>query len=263
LHGNAQYFWNGSVLNATDWITKALGDPRPFDIANQWAGSVGGPIKRSNLFFFFDTEGLRVLLPTPVQVVLPSSQFEAATIANIDSIFGSASASDAFYKKIFDLYNATPGVAKATEGNFNPNDPTGCLGWTGPGGLGTNAPCAVHFQKTIGKPTSESIVSGRLDWNIRVNDRAFFLLQYDDGRQATIVDAVSSLFNVYFTQPWWQAQLSETHTFGTAAANQFLLAGTYQDGVFSLVNPAKTLATISDRSKLVHRRSAVLVARRI
>jgi hypothetical protein len=112
LHGNAQYFWNGSVLNATDWITKALGDPRPFDIANQWAGSVGGPIKRSNLFFFFDTEGLRVLLPTPVQVVLPSSQFEAATIANVDSIFGSASASDAFYKKIFDLYNATPGWPK-------------------------------------------------------------------------------------------------------------------------------------------------------
>ena len=245
FHGNAKYFWNGSVLNATDWIAKAFGNPRPFDIANQWAGSVGGPIKKNNLFFFFDTEGLRVLLPTPVQVVLPSAQFEAATIANIDSIFGSASASDAFYKKIFDLYNAAPGAAKATEGNFNPNDPTGCLGWTGPGGLGTNAPCAVHFQKTLGQPTSESLVSGRMDWNIRTNDRAFFLLQYDNGRQPIVVDPISSLFNVYETGPWWEAQLNETHTFGTTAANQFLVAGVYKDDVSSLVNPMRTLAAFS------------------
>ena len=81
FHGNAKYFWNGSVLNATDWITEAFGNPRPFDIANQWAASVGGPIQKNRLFFFFDTEGLRVLLPSPVQVVLPSPQFEAATIA--------------------------------------------------------------------------------------------------------------------------------------------------------------------------------------
>jgi len=167
FHGNAEYFWNGSVLNATDWITKAFGNPRPFDIANQWAGSVGGPIQKNRLFFFFDAEGLRVLLPSPVQVVLPSPQFEAATIANIDSIFGSASASDAFYKQIFSLYNQTPGIAAATPGSFA--DPLGCLDaspsgvFIGPptaqGQLGVNLPCAVHFQKTIGQPTSESIVS--------------------------------------------------------------------------------------------------------
>ncbi|HXW91385.1 MAG TPA: TonB-dependent receptor, partial [Terriglobales bacterium] len=247
FHGNAAYFWNGSVLNATDWITKALGNPRPFNIANQWAGSVGGPIQKNKFFFFFDTEGLRVLLPAPVQVVLPSPQFEAATIANIDSIFGSTSASDAFYKQIFNLYNQAPGIAAATPGSFT--DPLGCLDASGvfigprtaQGQLGVNLPCAIHFQKTIGEPTSESIVSGRLDWNVRTNDRAFFLLQYDHGRTPNFVDPISSLFNAYFTQPWWQAQLDETHTFGTAAANQFLLAGTYQDGVSSVVNPAQTL----------------------
>ena len=249
FHGNAEYFWNGSVLNATDWITKAFGNPRPFDIANQWAGSVGGPIKKNRLFFFFDSEGLRVLLPSPVQVVLPSPQFEAATIANIDSIFGSASASDAFYKQIFSLYNQTPGIAAATPGSFA--DPLGCLDaspsgvFIGPqtpqGQLGVNLPCAIHFQKTLGQPTSESLVSGRMDWNVRTNDRAFFLLQYDNGRQPIVVDPISSLFNVYFTGPWWQGQLNETHTFGTTAANQFLLLGIYQDGVSSLVNPVQTL----------------------
>ena len=250
FHGNAKYFWNGSVLNATDWITKAFGDPRPFNIANQWAGSVGGPIKKNRLFFFFDTEGLRVLLPAPVQVVLPSPQFEAATIANIDSIFGSASASDAFYKQVFSLYNQTPGITAATPGSFA--DPLGCLDaspsgvFLGPqtpqGQLGVSLPCAIHFQETLGQPTSESLVSGRMDWNIRTNDRAFFLLQYDSGRQPVVVDPISSLFNVYETGPWWQAQLNQTHTFGTTAANQLLLAGIYQDQVSSLVNPMRTLA---------------------
>ncbi|MBV9483338.1 MAG: carboxypeptidase regulatory-like domain-containing protein, partial [Acidobacteria bacterium] len=188
FHGNAKYFWNGSVWNATDWITKAFGNPRPFDIANQWAGSVGGPIQKDKLFFFFDTEGLRVLLPAPVQVILPGPQFEAAAIAHIDSIFGSASASDAFYKQIFSLYNQTPGIAAATPGSFS--DPLGCLDaspsgvFIGPptakGQLGVNLPCAIHFQTTLGQPTSESFVSGRLDGNVRANDRAFFLLQYDN-----------------------------------------------------------------------------------
>jgi hypothetical protein len=235
------------VLNATDWITKAFGNPRPFDIANQWAGSVGGPIHKNRLFFFFDAEGLRVLLPSPVQVILPSPQFEAATIANIDSRLGSTSPSDAFYRQIFNLYNATPGAASAAPGGFNlVQDPTGCTGFIGPktaqGQLGVNLPCAIHFQETIGQPTSESLVSGRMDWNIRTNDRAFFLLQYDNGRQPIVLDPVSPLFNVYYSGPWWQAQLNETHTFGATAANQFLLAGTYQDGVTSVVNPAQTLA---------------------
>src|SRR5215467_4052470 len=37
FHGNAEYFWNGTVLNANDWFNKAFGGSRPLSIANQWA----------------------------------------------------------------------------------------------------------------------------------------------------------------------------------------------------------------------------------
>jgi hypothetical protein len=242
FHGNAQYYWNGSALNANDWIDNAFGNPRPFDIANQWAGSLGGPIKKGKLFFFFDTEGMRVLLPTTFQVVLPSPDFESATMANIDSIFGPTSASHKFYEQMFNLYNSTPGANGATPGNFNRQDPTGCNGWMGPGGLGTTDACAVHFLKNIGRPASESIVSGRMDWNIRASDRVFLLVQYDHGNRAVYVDPISQLFNAYTNQPWWQAQLSETHTFGPTAANQFLLAGTYINQVTGVANSSQTLA---------------------
>ena len=246
FHGNALYFWNGSVLNANDWINKATGGPRPFDNANQWAGSIGGPIKKNKLFFFFDTEGLSLLIPQATQqVVLPSPQFEAATIANIDSKFGSTSASDAFYKQIFTLYNGAPGANRALPGGFAPlQDPTGCTGFTLPNGLGTTVPCAMHYETTLGRPTYESLVSGRVDWNIRPQDRIFLWGAYNHGHQASSTDPISSLFNLNSNQPWWQGQLVQTHTFGPSAVNQFFLAGWRLSAFFEPENFSETLAAL-------------------
>ena len=82
FHGNAQYYWNGRVFKANDWFNNALLLPRPFDIANQWAGSLGGPIKKDKLFFSRygrhprgDTSAIYWTRSTP--------QFETATLANI------------------------------------------------------------------------------------------------------------------------------------------------------------------------------------
>ena len=245
FHGNADYFWNGSVLNANDWINKATGGPRPFDNANQWAASIGGPIKKDKLFFFFDTEGLILLIPVgPLSVVLPSPQFEAATIANIDSRFGSASASDAFYKQIFNLYNDAPGAATALPGGPSPQDPTGCTGFIGPNGLGTTVPCAAHYETTLSRPTKDMLFSGRVDWNARPADRLFFLLDYSRGHQATSTDPISSVFNVNSTQPGWQGQLGETHTFSSTAVNQILLAGWHGSALFGPDSPSLAEAAL-------------------
>ena len=163
-HGNAQYYWNGRVLNANDWFNNANGIARPFDIANQWAGSFGGPIRKGKLFFFLDAEGLRLVLPQTYQVVIPSPQFEVATIKNIDSKFGSDSASDVFYQKIFALYNAAPGASSAQPGGLSPStDPSGCTGFTGLGiDPNTNmpVPCAMNFVTSVGRPSSDSLGSG-------------------------------------------------------------------------------------------------------
>lgn len=77
-HGNAQYTWNGRVLNAYDFFDKNTGAPpaKPFDDVNMWMGSLGGPIKKNKLFFFFDNEGIRIDLPiTDVNVKVPSPEF--------------------------------------------------------------------------------------------------------------------------------------------------------------------------------------------
>jgi hypothetical protein len=243
FHGNTQYYWNGRVFNANDWFNKAFGNPRPFDIANQWAGSLGGPIKKDKLFFFFDTEGLRLLIPQLFPVTIPSSQFESATIKNIDSIFGPTSATHAFYKEIFGLYNAAPGVSSATAGSFT--DPAGCTGFTGLGNdpqTGAPVPCASHFFSQRGRSTNDTLISGRADWNISNEDRAFLRIQYDVGRNSFYLDPISALFDANHKQSWWQGQLIEIHTFDSSAANQLLVAGMYFTDTNALENPAKAVA---------------------
>src|SRR5438309_9282334 len=83
FHGNAQYYWNGRAFNANYWFNNAFNIPRPFSIANQWAGSLGGPIKKDKLFFFFDSEGLRLQVSSTTLLSIPSHQFEDATLNNI------------------------------------------------------------------------------------------------------------------------------------------------------------------------------------
>ncbi len=245
-HGNAQYYWNGAALNANDWFNNANGLPRPFDIANQWAASLGGPIRKSKLFFFLDAEGLRLVLPQTYQVVIPSPQFEVATIKNIDSKFGSTSASDAFYQNIFALYNAAPGASSARPGGLSPStDPSGCTGFTGLGiDPKTNmaVPCAMNFVSSLGRPSSDSLGSGRLDWNLGSSDRLFVRVQGSQGFGSFYSDPISSLFDDVYKVSLWQGQISETHTFGTSAASQFLVAGYSYSWVYKVQNPSQALS---------------------
>src|SRR6202040_1504551 len=164
------------------------------------------PIKKNRLFFFFDTEGLRVLIPQTLTATIPSPQFEAATITNIDSRFGSTSASDAFYKSVFKLYNAAPGASSASPGSFFPGD-FGCSTFVGPNGLGTSVPCALHFATTRGRPSQDSLTVGRVDWNASKRDRTFLRVQYDAGHSAIYTDPISSLFDEDLNDRWWQGQV--------------------------------------------------------
>jgi len=245
LHGNAKYYWNGRVFNANNWFNKEFGNSRPFEIANQWAASLGGSIKKDKLFFFVDTEGLRILIPGLFGVTVPSPEFEAASIANIDSRFGSTSASDTFYKKIFNLYNSAPGASSATPGNFNPADPLGCTGFADPKtNLGITMPCAKHFIAERGRPTVDSFLSGRVDWIPGKDDRAFLRLQYDAGHNWFYLDPISPLLDASHQQSWWQGQIIENHLFSSSAASQFLLTGMYFTDTNELANASKALAAL-------------------
>ena len=64
FHGNLYELWNGAVLNAADYFTNATpGNHKPGATVNHFGGSLGGPILHDKLFFFFDSEWVRIALP--------------------------------------------------------------------------------------------------------------------------------------------------------------------------------------------------------
>jgi hypothetical protein len=234
-HGNALYWWNGRTMNANNYFNNQTGTPRPFDNANQWAGSLGGPIRKDKTFFFVNTEGVRVLLPTSTKVNIPSPQFEAATLTHLLS----QPASIPFYQTLFSLWNNAQG-AKTAKDVLSPGATPGANPTpTGDGcgtfaGLGSAAiPCALQFQSTAGNQTNEWLLTARVDQNFGNNDRAFIHFRTDHGLQATYTDPISPLFNGLSKQPQYEGQLQETHSFGGTAVNQFIVSGSWYSAVFT------------------------------
>jgi hypothetical protein len=221
FHGNAIWWWNGRTMNANNFFNNASGAPRPFDNANQWATSVGGPIWKDHTFFFVDYEGLRVVLPTSQLARIPSPQFQQATLANLNATGQSASVP--FYQNMFSLYNSAAGAASATAVPGG-----GCGAFNGLGG----APCALEFRSTAGNFTHEYVWATRVDQVLGQNDRLFARFQRDNGVQASYTDAINLAFNAFSDQPEFQSQISETHSFGATSVNQLILSGQYYRAKF-------------------------------
>src|SRR5712672_4691045 len=224
FHGNAEYWWNGRTLNSNNYFRNQANavagsqvDPRPFVNANQYATSFGGPIRKNKSFFFVDYEGIRLVIPSLFAVNLPTQQFESAVIANLNNV---SPASVPFYNQLFGIWNATPGAAGAQ----NTLTKGGCNDVTSLGGIAFGAanPCANVLQAGGSQATNDYLIVGRYDQNIGNNDKLFVRVQHESGIQATYTDPLSPAFNAHSTQPEWQSQLSETHTFGNNKVNNLI-----------------------------------------
>ncbi len=141
FHGAAQYWWNGRTMNANDWMNNNSGTPRPFSNANQWMGQVGGPIIKNKTFFFFDTEGLRFVLPNVINTTIPTPAFAAATLANVQTL---QPAEYPLYQKMFQLFAGAKGAGSA---QAVPNN-TACNALVLPGFNPATQACAASFQST-------------------------------------------------------------------------------------------------------------------
>lgn len=236
FHGNAIYYYNGRVLNANDWFNNHSGTPRPFVNDNQWAASLGGPVPFTgkNTFFFLDTEGLRIVLPTTQATFVPSPQFQSFVLANLATANPGAIP---FYNRIFNLYNGAAGVSRAVP--VDSSQSLGCGGFTG---LGAGVPCANTFRSIAGNLSREWEMSARVDHNFGANDKLFARFKTDHGVQPTFTDPINPLFDAFSTQPQYEGQLNETHVIGSNAANEFIASGSWYSAIFNNANPAATLA---------------------
>jgi outer membrane receptor for ferrienterochelin and colicin len=258
FHGDAMWLWNGRALNANDYFSNANGAPRPFANSNQWAGAIGGPIKKDKLFFFYDNEGLRYVLPNSVKVFVPSPQFQAATIANLNATGQGAEVP--FYQNAFNLYNNANGVSRAVpvttaldpalgcgdlgpgKGNPHPNGtPTGLPSG---GTFGVDTPCATTYQGGNNNLNKERLMSVRIDYVATENDKLSFRYWQDRGQQPTYTDPISPTFNTQSTQPQDAGQMTYTKVINSHLVNQLIAGASYYSAVFNAANfPAAVAAS--------------------
>ena len=87
-HGNAREFYRTTAFAANDWFNNRSDVPRPKLVRNQFGASLGGPIKKDKLFFFFDYEGLRRSSSENIERAVPTASFAAGNLSYINSNAG-------------------------------------------------------------------------------------------------------------------------------------------------------------------------------
>jgi len=222
FHGNIYELWNGSLLNAADYFTNATpGNHKPRSTVNHFGGSIGGPIAHDRLFFFFDSEWVRIALPIVTPTIVPTAAFQQYVLQQLPS------ASVPFYRQMFSLYGNTSGTPTAI---------LGCpLGAAGEG-------CANRQSVSHSSNDHEQVQTVRLDYNLDPKNTTWFRFQADTGVQAAYTDPINSLFDAVSPQPLYSFAAGYTHVFSQNLVNYFNPAFSWYESLFGPGNLQRTLS---------------------
>jgi len=239
FHGNAAFYYNENVLNANDFFNNATSTDRPFAISREWAGSVGGRIIKNKLFFYYDNEGLRYVLPGGGPVFIPTPDFATYVLNNLQKTNAPAVG---LYTNAFNLYNTASGASRAVPVPITAGDPGGCGDYTG-GGYGITKSCAEQFQSSVNNLNIERLQAFRFDYNVTDRDRLYFRYNDDHGVQAAGTDPINSAFNANSNQPSYGGQFGYTKVIGANMVNQLLLSASYYSAIFGPPDFASAIKT--------------------
>jgi Carboxypeptidase regulatory-like domain len=246
FHGNLYELWNGSHFNAADFFTNSTpGNHKPQSTLNHFGGSLGGPIRRDKLFFFFDSEWVRIALPIVTATTVPATAFQNYVLQQLplggtDSVTGTVYApspqSVPFYQKMFSLYRNTSGTPLAVLGC--PFDTSGDAPQVPNDGNG----CANRQSVSHSSDDHEQVQTARIDDNINENNTAWVRFQADTGVQAAYTDPINPLFNAVSPQPLYSFAAGYTHVFSQNLVNYFNPAFSWYESLFGPADLNETLS---------------------
>ncbi len=247
FHGNLYEIWNGSRLNAADFFTNATpGNHQPRSTVNHFGGSLGGPVVRDKLFFFFDTEWVRIALPivTPTTVPTPGFQqyvLQQLPLGGTDSVTGTVYPAQPalvpFYQKMFSLYTNTGGTPLSVLGcPFNSDGSTAA--GSPPDGNG----CANRQSISHSSDDHEQVQTARVDYNLGTQDTLWFRFQADTGLQAVWTDPIDPIFDAISPQPLYSFTAGHSHVFSQNLVNYFNPGFSWYESLFAPANYQQTLA---------------------
>jgi len=253
FHGNLFYNFNWEKLNANSFFANSTGTPRGRSDAHQFGGRLGGPIKKNKLFFFFDHENLRYVLPASGVISLPSPQLQAYTLAHVGA------AELPLYQDYFNLVKGSPGINRAvpvTNGSGQLQDGNNHLGCginsfyktpTGTGGtFGVDTPCAVAFGTNNTQINTEMNYTARVDYNLSNSQKLSAKYNRDQGLQATGTSPINPLYNSLSNQPQNQESLTHSWIISPSTVNTITASALWYSALFGVQDFAKTSALMPD-----------------
>ena len=200
LHGSVYEFLRNSALNARNFFD-VTPDPLP-SRRNQFGASLGGPIKKDNLFFFFNYEGLRQSESQTGIAFVPDADVRKGILPGLSAPVAIHSS----IRPILDLYPL----------------PNGRNLGGGVGEYRTNADLVAH----------ENYFLGRLDWAISARDSLF--ARYVSDRAHFIQPFAGSPI------PLWPEQDETANQYLTFDVRRIVSPSLVNALRFSLVRPVET-----------------------
>jgi Carboxypeptidase regulatory-like domain len=174
-HGSVYEFLRNSVLDARNFFD--VSGPPPFR-RNQFGASVGGPIKKDKVFFFFNYEGLRQFQSQTAIAFVPDENVRQGIVPGVPAPIDIHPR----IKSILDLYPVPNGRR---------------LG----GGI-------AESRNTAGSDALENYFLGRVDWSLSsrdsllmryVSDRADYVQPFGGAAEIPFWPENDKTFNQYFT----------------------------------------------------------------
>jgi len=220
-HGEAYGYLENKNLNANAFLNNARGQARPDYDRDQYGGLIGGPIKKNKLFFFADYFHFRQVSPSIVSLTFPSAAMRQGDFS-------------ALYTQGTQLYN--PLTGSPYPGNII--DPSSfdsrskaLLSYLPLPNLATNAAGlpngGPNYQAAVENRYPKSNLESRMDYQISEKDtlNGFFRFSYSNNWfQATGTTPPNYGNNANFRDKDWAGSITETHSFGATAINEFRVA---------------------------------------
>ncbi|MCL5006219.1 MAG: TonB-dependent receptor [Acidobacteria bacterium] len=215
-HGHAYEYVQNTLFNANTFTNNAHGIPRLPWHQNYFGGSVGGPIVKNKLFFFFAYQHIKQVQPDPFIVSVPTAQEKNGNFSNV---FNSDGTLQTIYNPL--TTSACTTVATCTRTPFTGNIiPPGDINPVAKSVLALipegNVPGDpfTHLGNLVNTGANRKFIDdfpeyeGRLDYN--VSDKTHMFFQYGYNSLAETRGFVYSLLG----QPYNIAETSSNVPFG-------------------------------------------------
>jgi hypothetical protein len=231
FHGNINEYHRDTTTESNDWFDNLNGLPRTPLIRNQFGGSIGGPIVRNKLFFFFDLADSRIVESASSEPIVPLAAFRNGNLNYIKNGAGCGDSS---------RINTQPNcIGTLTAGDVKSLDPAG-LGFD-PGVLSyinSRYPQANDLTQGDGvntggyrftTPTPDNMITyvGRGDYNLTSTQRLFGRVTIT---HRNAINALPEFKTDPVTHPFTDSSygyvVSHVWTIGSNKVNQFYYGDT-------------------------------------